>query len=152
MISSFSIALFWQFVYPSFADEAPIPSYMQLVIGVAATTLVWIVVTIFTAPSDDKTLLRFYRKVQPGGPGWERMLDKAESDGENVEGLSTAWTVPSEILLMVIGCFAVYGALFATGFWVYGNIIPAIIATVLAISSGIILFRSWSKMKVQEGE
>ena len=33
------------------------------------------------------------------------------------------WTVPLELFCMLIGCTAVYGALFATGYRLYGNLL-----------------------------
>ena len=56
--------------------------------------------------------------------------------------------LPLEILCMFIGCLTVYSALFATGFWIYDNILPANIAMVVAAIGAFFLFKIWGKLKV----
>ena len=45
-------------------------SHWQLCLGIAITTVCWLIVTFATAPVDDATLRNFVRKTRPGGPGW----------------------------------------------------------------------------------
>jgi len=52
-----------------------------------------------------------------------------------------------EIGLMLVASIMVYSALFATGYWIYGNTVPAVITTVIAAVGGVIVFRAWGKMK-----
>jgi hypothetical protein len=47
---------------------------------------------------------------------------------------------------MVLGCALVYAALFATGYWIYGNVIPAVISTLLAILGGYLMYKNWDKI------
>ena len=49
---------------------------------------------------------------------------------------------------MAFGIVTVYSALFATGFWIYGQIAGAGIGTLITIISAVILFKSFSKLKV----
>lgn len=42
----------------------------QLLIGVAITTLCWVIVAFVGPQTDTETLANLYRKVQPPGPGW----------------------------------------------------------------------------------
>lgn len=150
MVVSFAIAIFWQFIYPFMEADNPVPGYYQLAIGVAATTLVWLVVTMLTRPSDDKTLVEFCKKVHPGGPGW-RAFKKRLPESQKTD-VQTEWNLPMEILQMVVGCIAVYGALFSTGFWIYGNVAAAVPASAITILTGFLLFKLWKKMKVREDE
>jgi hypothetical protein len=58
------------------------------------------------------------------------------------------WSVPRELFCAVIGCTAVYSALFATGYWLYGNFLPASVLTGLAAASIVVLFHVWRRVKV----
>ena len=42
----------------------------RLLVIASITTLIWVGVMLFTPPENPETLDRFYRKVRPGGPGW----------------------------------------------------------------------------------
>jgi hypothetical protein len=44
---------------------------------------------------------------------------------------------------MVLGCIAVYGALFATGYWIYGKWMLASLITVVAVVSSGLLYKAW---------
>jgi Na+/proline symporter len=123
-------------------------SSAKIVIGVGITTLTWLVVTFLTRPTAAATLESFYRLVHPGGPGWaqvvQRMVEKQELPSEEPQ----RWSVPTELFCMMIGCTAVYGALFATGYWLYGNVVPAIVLTGLTAVSIVVLFRVWKRANV----
>jgi L-lactate permease len=47
---------------------------------------------------------------------------------------------------MFLGCVIVYAALFATGYWIYGNTIPAIISSLLALLGGYLMLKNWDKI------
>jgi SSS family solute:Na+ symporter len=147
MVVSFLIAVYFQFIHsstglPAFSTGA------QLVSGVAITTVSWIFVTLLTKPSETKTLRSFYRLVQPGGPGWKKVVDQARSENETLEPERQGWDVPMGILCMVIGCFAIYSALFATGNWIYGKTGMALVLTITSVLSIFILTRVWKKLRI----
>ena len=56
------------------------------------------------------------------------------------------WNVPMEILCMMIGCAAVYSALIATGYWIYGNYLPAAVLTTLAAICTAVLIVIWKRV------
>lgn len=86
-----------------------------LITTVGVTTLVWIAVTFLTPPVDAKTLAAFYAKVLPAGPGWRSVREAS--------GLPASPDSPAAALgAWVLGLAAVYGALFATGGFVYGKL------------------------------
>jgi hypothetical protein len=92
----------------------PLWDDITLLSTVAATTLVWIVVTFATPPAPQATLEAFYAKVRPAGPGWNRIRSAA--------GLPPSKDSPANALAgWVLGLAAIYGALFATGAFVYGH-------------------------------
>jgi len=147
MLVSFFVAIYFQAVHPHLG-LAPISTAMQLLSGVVITTIVWLTVTYFTSPSDDETLFRFYNLVHPGGPGWKKVIGKMKEQNLTIKDYDKAWDVPQGILNMVLGCFGVYGTLFATGNWLYGNHLSASILTVISIAAIYGLFVNWKKMRV----
>ncbi|MEW7279024.1 sodium:solute symporter family protein [Aquimarina sp. 2201CG1-2-11] len=128
--------------------EGALPSWSKFLIIVLVTTIVWIVVTFLTKPEEKAILNSFYKKTQPGGPGWKKILDQARKDKiDIIERGADKWAVPSGILAMVLGCVFVYGAMFATGNWIYGEYPLAMGLTVLVAISGFLLAKVWSRMK-----
>jgi hypothetical protein len=50
---------------------------------------------------------------------------------------------------MVLGCFGVYSALFAAGYWIYGKYALASVLSAVAVVSGFFLMKMWKKLKMQ---
>ena len=144
----FIIACYFEFVHTNVGLE-PLESWQKLIIGVGITTVAWLTVTFITKPADEKTLRSFYRLVGPGGPGWKAVLQRAKSDNDPIDESGKKWDLPAGILCMVFGCLAVYSALFATGFWIYANRVPAIILTITAIVSAALLVKAWTKLDIK---
>ena len=120
---------------------------MKIIVGTLITTFGWVMATFFTPATDDKVLRNFYRLIKPGGSGWDAVIKKANAEGDTIE--KEIGQLPLEILSMVMGCIAVYGALFATGFWLYGETASAMVATVITGGAGYFLFWVWSKLKTE---
>ena len=107
MASSFVIAVF---VLPA----TSLPGHIELILSVAATTLVWLAVTFLTPPADESRLTDFYRLIRPAGPGWKHIRAKT--------GLPPASdSLPQEILGWTLGTMAVWSALFCTGSFLLGK-------------------------------
>ncbi len=131
MISSFIIALGLFFARKGGLE---LSSHRALIYAVAGTTLVWVTVTFLTPPVDRASLVAFYRKVRPAGPGWRMIREEA--------GLPPSPdSLPQAILGWTLGCLAVYGALFTTGNVLYGRTTPAIIFGVITLISSVWLYR-----------
>ncbi|MCH6200507.1 Na+:solute symporter [Aquiflexum sp. LQ15W] len=142
MLISFIVAIFFEVINPK-VGWILIPenqAYLKLLYGVGITTVGWVLVTLFTKPENDEILLSFYRKVRPASFGWKKLLDRYPNEKQEQGQL------PMEIGLMLVGSVMVYAALFAVGFWIYGNVLPASIATVVAIIGGAIILKSWKKL------
>ncbi|MCD6347485.1 MAG: Na+:solute symporter, partial [Bacteroidales bacterium] len=144
MIVSFVIALFFEFVY-----QGDIATHWVLLIGVGITTVSWVAVTLLTKPVEKEKLRSFYSLVHPGGPGWKKVIAEAEAEGKPIVTKETqGWDVPTGILCMLLGSFSVYFLLFATGYYIYGNYVPAIALTIAAAATIILLTRTWRKLKM----
>jgi hypothetical protein len=77
------------------------------------------------------------------------VLLRAKLDNDPIDESGAKWDLPAGILCMVFGCLAVYSALFATGFWIYSNRVPAVILTITTIVSAALLVKSWAKLDIK---
>jgi Na+/proline symporter len=127
-----------------------IEPWVKLVSGVGITTLGWLAVALVTPATDRQTLERFYRLVRPGGPGWTAITREMRMRGGEAE--KSAWEVPQGILCMVLGCASIYSALFATGYWIYGRAVPAVVLTLLCVGSGVSLALAWRRMEARHAD
>jgi len=127
--------------------EGMLPGWSKYPIIVGITTVFWLIVTFVTKPEDDKVLFDFYKKIQPGGPGWKSTIQRAKHQELNIVTDHSTWSVPSGILAMIVGCIMIYGVLFAAGYWIYGEYTFAIILTIVVIVAVYILSKLWKKIK-----
>ena len=149
MICSGVVSILFEFtpIGSMIFSEDLIQPYFKFPMVVLITTFVWVLVTFMTKPDDDETLIKFYKKTKPGGPGWKRIKDLAKlSESEN----NSEWIVPRGILCMILGCFAIYSALFSTGYFIYGEITSGIIFLTTTIVFSYILFNISKKILSNE--
>tara|TARA_A100001011_G_scaffold266851_1_gene275887 strand:- start:4094 stop:5890 length:1797 start_codon:yes stop_codon:yes gene_type:complete len=119
-------------------NENFIEPYFKFPVIVLITTIVWLVVTFVTKPDDDQKLIEFYKKTKPGGPGWKRIVNLP--DFKNKKEYNKTWAVPRGILCMLVGCLAIYSALFSTGYFIYGEFYLGLIMLSSTIIFSILLF------------
>ncbi|MCE2613516.1 Na+:solute symporter [Flavobacteriaceae bacterium D16] len=129
------------------ANEGIFPSWTEYPFVVLVTTVIWLGATFITQPESKEVLRGFYRKIQPGGPGWTKVIRDAEKDQQVIANKDEKWSVPAGIWAMLLGCVLIYTCMFATGFWIYGDYTQASILTVVALVSGYSLSRVWLKLK-----
>ena len=121
-----------------------LPGWATYPIVVGITALSWLLVTFLTRPEKKEVLINFYKRTQPGGPGWKAIGMDGFVDSKN-----NSWNVPSGILATILGCFAVYSALFSTGYWIYGEYFKASITTGIVLILAFVLRRLWFKIRTQ---
>jgi len=139
MVASLLIAGYFTFFDHNFAP------WQTIVIGTALTTLIWVISAYFTPPTNDATLRNFYRKIKPGGNGWDAVIKKAHAEGDMIE--KEVGQLPLEILCVLVGCMTVYGGLFAVGNWIYGDFFSAIVLTLITVGGGSFLFWVWNRLR-----
>ncbi|MGY8968680.1 MAG: sodium:solute symporter family protein [Flavobacteriales bacterium] len=149
MTVSFILALYFKLIHVKLGFD-PIANDIQLVLGVAITTVSWVVVTLLTSPSDKSTLNEFYKITQPGGPGWNKVVLDAKNDGIDLDTEKRAWNVPTGILCMLVGSVGIYGALFSTGYFIYGEHLEGSILFSVTILAFIILRKLMKKLMFTE--
>jgi hypothetical protein len=125
-----------------FGDGALMPEYMKFPMVVIITTIVWLVVTFATPAENNEVLLSFYRKTTPGGPGWKAVIGNEEIE-------KSEWSVPLGILAMLLALSMIYCLLFATGYFIYGNLELGGVLTVISLVSAYLLSKVWSRIKVK---
>ena len=124
------------------------PGWAEFPFVVFVTTALWLIVTYLT-PSESTSVLRsFYKKIQPGGPGWTKIVEEAKNDSEDIIKENESWTVPSGIIAMLLGCIMIYSIMFSTGYFIYGSYKLAIPLLGIAIISGLYLIKVWKKIRV----
>ncbi len=134
MASSFALAIG---LFVAARRGAALPEHVSLVLTIAVTTAVWLTVTFATRPTDREVLNAFYRRVRPAGPGWREV--RRESGN-----LPPADNMTRAFIGTITGCVLVYSALFGLGHFLMGHRVAAIVSAILAIMSGIALWRQLS--------
>ena len=145
MIVSFLVAIMFEVIIPNnFSVEE------KLIIGVTITTISWLIVTLITPPSSMETLQNFYKKIQPGGPGWKKVIEESEAKGINITGKKEKWDVPSGILCMLFGSISVYSILFGIGYLLYSKTTTGIIFMLISVFSVIALMKFWKRLSTED--
>ena len=132
MAISFAIAIYFQFFHEALGFDRP-SSSAELLVGVAITTVGWLLATFLTRPEKPEVLRSYYHRIRPLGRGWHRVV--------GVSSTPATGSVSAAVACWILGCVFVYGALFGTGYLLYGQRWHAGIALVIVLASGIALFR-----------
>ena len=129
------------------AETGVFPDWAEYPFVVLVTTAIWMAVTLLTKPESDETLRSFYRKTQPGGPGWSKVVRKAKDDKVEIIERNEKWSVPSGITAMFLGIALIYAIMFATGYWIYGETTLALTLTGISAIAAFLLVKAWNRMK-----
>lgn len=118
-------------------------SAWKLVIGIAITSIGWVIVTFITPPESQSVLEKFCSKIKAGGPGWKKVEEASETPNE-----AAGWDVPTGILCMMIGCLTVWSALFGVGYILYGNLVLGVSLIVISAVSTMALMKLVGRIKL----
>lgn len=144
MIVSFAIAVFFEIIY-----TGDLLAYEKLIIGIVITSMAWILAAFLGPKTDKNTLKSFFKLIKPHSIGWQKVLSEMSDDElKEIEGLQGS-SLGKEILLMVIGCFAVYSALFGIGGLIYGQFSSAIIMLAITTVFLYVILSQIQKMKLK---
>jgi hypothetical protein len=132
MISSFGISVIFLVLKKAGTE---VGTTQQFILTIGLTTVCWLA-TAFLGPQNDKaTLIAFYRKVHPAGPGWNRI--RAEAGVVPAE----ADNMPLALMGWVAGCIMIWSALFTVGNLLYGRMDYALWLAVVFAASGYVVIR-----------
>lgn len=121
---------------------------VKLLIAVSFTSLVWITTTYLTKPESMETLIRFYQQVQPGGPGWKKVIDAAEKQDILFSEEQKGWDLPQSLLSVALGTLGIYAALFSTGNFIYGKWAWGLGLMFISLTSSFLVIRLWRQLKI----
>jgi hypothetical protein len=130
MIASFTISVAF-FVAGKYGYSLPFAQ--TIFISVGLTTLSWLLAAYFSPGTDQATLVAFYKKVHPAGPGWTPIrraagISEAEAaaHGDSMGLAALGW---------ISGVLLIWSSLFAIGNYLYQRTGTAIVLTVIFMAS-----------------
>ena len=106
----------------------------QMLIIVPASTLVWLVTTLITAPVSQEQLIAFYQRVRPNGGWWGRIPSLA-----NVQPIAESRT--PGLLNWALGSAFVYCTLFGIGKLLLGFYGAGVLFLLIALITGGLIYR-----------
>ena len=136
MVISLVVAAYFTWIHNALAANpvALVPqleSWEKLVWGTSITTLGWLASAMLLPAEDEDVLRSFVERTGVSGPGWKRFA---------VASSHPAMSVGRGLIQAFLGCVSVYGALMATGSWLYGDsLLAAGLTGLSALSAGVIL-------------
>ncbi|MBX7174221.1 MAG: Na+:solute symporter [Pyrinomonadaceae bacterium] len=147
MISSFVISIIFlvlekEHIYSS-------STAAKLLMTVIATTICWVLAAYLAPPTDKETLIDFYRKVHPAGPGWSSIRREA---GISEDQVTKADNIPLALLGWVSGCTMIWSALFTVGSFLYGRTTQTIILLIVFLLSSGVLIKIINKLWANNSE
>jgi solute:Na+ symporter, SSS family len=122
-------------------------THMALIITVAITTVCWVATAYLGPRTDPDVLVKFWRVVQPPGPGWKPIRELA---GVPASQVADRDNIPLALLGWVSGCTAIWSALFAEGNFLYGRYPQALLLTAIFVVSSLVLARIVSRTWMSE--
>ena len=126
-----------------------VPTHYALILTVAVTTVSWMLTAYLGPQTDRATLVAFYKKVRPFGPGWKAVRREAGiSDGE-ARARGAHESFPLALAGWVSGSLTIWSSLFMVGNALYGRWAYAAALLAVFVGSGLVLIkvvnRLWTK-------
>ena len=112
-----------------------------MLVTVAITTVVWVTVTLLTPAEPIETLSKFYKRVRPEGPGWNKIASATGLAAEHADG-----RLATQFLNWFLGCALIYGALFGIGKLIFKEWLTGLLYLAVAIGAGALI--SWNLSRV----
>jgi Na+/proline symporter len=149
MIGSFLVSIVFLVLEKEAIYSTTTASRLLMTIGI--TTFCWVLAAYFAPQTDKETLIEFYKKVHPAGPGWEKIRREA---GISKDQIPEADNIPLALVGWVAGCTMIWSSLFTVGNFLYGRIGYGFLLLIVFVFSGGVLLkivnRLWSgKYKVE---
>ncbi|MEN6496411.1 MAG: sodium:solute symporter family protein [Thermoguttaceae bacterium] len=138
MISSFAISILWVVLH---GQKISLGTHIELLVTIGFTTVCWLLTAYLGPQTDRQTLIEFYQKVRPFGPGWAPIRQELALSGKDQELEATGENIPLALLGWMAGCTAIWSSLFAMGNYLYGRMDYAYGLTAVFVVSGLVLIR-----------
>jgi len=139
MVAAAVVSLYLQIHLNWDSDQPRDFAYLMLV-TVAITTVVWLGVTLLTAPEPKEQLVHFYRRVYPAGPGWSRIA--AEAGAIEAIEMEESGGLGVQFANWALGCVLIYASLFGIGKLVFKEWGIGLTFAAVAIATAVLLSRN----------
>jgi Na+/proline symporter len=113
-----------------------------LIYTVPISLLIWVTVTMLTRPVDENKLIEFYKRVQPGGPGWKRISNQLPANF-SAGSLFTRKNIVGALFAIT----AVLSTLLGIGHLILGHWLIAVLLIGLTIFSIVVILKGLSNEK-----
>lgn len=100
----------------------------RLLTTAGITTVIWIVVMLITPPESDETLDNFYRRVRPGGPGWQKQRQRT--------GIRPLQNLALEGQRVLAALLLMFGAMFTVGGFLLLQSLTGWLSLIIAVAGG----------------
>jgi Na+/proline symporter len=136
MIASFVTSVLLAAFHYDLGNPASATYAKTMLITVLVTTVVWLTVTMLTAPESNATLDAFYRRVRPGGPGWRAVAHRVGFPNDPIPGGALSW------VNWVAGVAAVYCAVVSLGAFLTGTQLRGVLYGIGAVVAFLLIQRN----------
>ena len=136
MIAAFVVSI--SLTRVNFSGNSSVVFAKTAMITTAATTLVWVITTLLTAPETEERLLRFYKKVRPTVHGWKHIAALAPE-------IKPVRDFGANTFDWIMGCTLVYCCLFGIGELVMQAWLAGLGLLAIAGAAGYVIYWSLSR-------
>ena len=130
MTSSFTAAFAFLLLH---RNGIVLGTHKELLLGIAFTTFCWILTAYIGPETEHATLISFYKRVHPIGPGWTKIRKEAGVPKAEAAEYARQDNIPMAMLGWVSGTAVIWSALFTVGNFLYGrtNVALALLGVLL---------------------
>jgi Na+/proline symporter len=121
-----------------------VPTHYALILTVVVTTISWMLTAYLGPQTDKETLIRFYKKVRPMGPGWRAV--RRQAGLPEAAAKASHESFPLALVGWASGSLTIWSALFTVGNILYGRWIYAGVLLAVFVASGLVLLKVVNKL------
>jgi hypothetical protein len=151
MVSSFLVSVGLWILHRSGVELKP---HMPMLITIGITTVCWVAAAFLAPQTEEETLIAFYKRVHPFGPGWKYIRLKAGISESEAE--VTGENIPMALLGWVAGCTVIWSGLFSLCNFIYGRTgMALLLGAAFAVSSLVLIYvvnKLWAPQPAQKAE
>jgi Na+/proline symporter len=133
MMSSFGVSIAFLFLRKG---GVIFSTHEQLLLTIGLTTVCWVATAYLGPETDRATLIEFYHKVHPFGPGWKAVRAEAGITASEAAAFAREDNLPMALLGWFMGTTLILSALFMVGNFLYGRVGIAVGLLAIVVVTG----------------
>ena len=138
MITSFGGSVFFLVLR---RNGISIGTYKELLLTIGVTTLCWVITAYVGPRTNNETLIDFYKRVHPIGPGWTAVRAAAGVDPAEAALYARQDNIPLALVGWVTGVSVIWSGLFLVGNLLYGRMGYSIVCGAVLLVTGTVMIR-----------